>query len=48
MSILLEAATHVGALIVGALLHAFIGPPLARKLEEIVAKRASVSLLRST
>ena len=42
MSILLEAATHVGALIVGALLHAFIGPPLARKLEEIVAKRARV------
>ena len=40
MSLVVEMATHVGALVGGILLHAFVAPPVHRKVEEIKARRA--------
>jgi hypothetical protein len=40
MSIVVELATHVGALVGGILLHAFIAPPIHRKVEEVKARHA--------
>lgn len=40
MSLVMELATHAGALVGGILLHAFLAPPLERKVEEIKRRRA--------
>lgn len=40
MSLAIELATHLGALVGGILLHAFVAPPLHRKIEEIKARHA--------